>query len=82
MALGNSAFEKNPTQLYPNPVKNILRIENENTLQAEVYTVTGKLLLTAGNHPKEINLEHLNAGFYFVKITTDKGLETFKIIKN
>lgn len=81
MALSNAAFEKNLTQLYPNPVKNALRIVNENTLQAEVYSATGKLLLTVGNDPKEINLENLNSGLYFVKITTNQGSETFKIIK-
>jgi hypothetical protein len=83
-ALKTESFNKNTMEVFPNPVHDILKIKNDigDISNVEVYSITGKLLLSIGNNPKEINLENFDAGMYFVKITTNDGTnQSFKIIK-
>jgi hypothetical protein len=78
-------FQQSTTSVYPNPVNNVLNINSDfnNITNTEIYSITGKLLLSVGNNPKEINLENIESGMYFVKITTPDGNnQSFKIIKN
>lgn len=84
-ALKTESFNKNTMEVFPNPVQDVLKIKNDtgDISNVEVYSINGKLLLSIGNNPKEINLENFDAGMYFVKITTTDGIkESFKIIKN
>jgi hypothetical protein len=56
-----------------------LRIEN-----IEIIDIYGQKLssLTSRSSPlTSINISHLPAGIYFVRITTDKGIVPKKIIK-
>ncbi len=67
---------------FPNPVSSILNIETSKTIsfkQATVYSTLGKLILET--FEKQINLETLSAGIYFVEVITDKGVLTKKIVK-
>lgn len=83
--LKNESFSKDQIEVYPNPVNDILKINNQKDeiLGAEVYSLTGKLLLSAQDHPNQIDLSRFNSGLYFVKITSaNAGEQTFKIVKN
>jgi len=67
--------------VYPNPVKDVLHInllgfENLTGLNAQIYDISGKLIT---NHLplNTINVSHLSAGVYFVKI----GDKTAKFVK-
>lgn len=71
--------------IYPNPTKDILKINLINTIDAEVYLydIQGRLILN-----KEINKEvstldisHLHSGVYILNIKTDIGTVSKKIIK-
>lgn len=76
----NDLSDKKTISIFPNPVKNTLNIQTEGKLQkAEIYSANGQLVKTffTGN----INVEKLPKGNYIVKITTDKGVETEKFIK-
>jgi hypothetical protein len=71
----------NTATLYPNPVKNILNVTLH---QGEVQNITildinGRQCLTA--NAGTIDTQALKAGIYFVRITTDNGVEVKKIIK-
>jgi len=72
-------------KIFPNPTKNELRITNYELRIAniEIYDVYGKIVLshTANRKPQiEINVSHLQSGIYFVKIITEHGSITRKLI--
>lgn len=71
-------------EIYPNPVKDILQIEN-NKLQinkVEIIDLTGKVIYQFNNMKNQINVSDLSQGIYFVKLETDKGIVTKKFVKN
>ncbi|MFN3757307.1 MAG: T9SS type A sorting domain-containing protein, partial [Flavobacterium sp.] len=65
-------------QLYPNPTKGVLNtnIPIESILNVEVFSITG---MKVG---QQFDLSNLASGSYFIKVTTDQGSKTFKIIKD
>ena len=68
--------------VFPNPVTSILNIKISETLsfkKAIVYSTLGKRILETSE--KQINLETLSTGIYFVEVVTDKGSVTKKIVK-
>src|SRR5690554_1071648 len=71
--------------VYPNPVKEVLNITNENgTLQSvEVVSATGSIVYssTISSSNFTVNTAQLNAGVYFVNVRTKNSAKTFKVIK-
>lgn len=68
--------------LYPNPVSSTLQIKISKTIsfdKAIIYSTLGKQILETSE--KQINLEALSAGIYFVEVFTDIGSITKKIVK-
>ncbi|WP_083478242.1 T9SS type A sorting domain-containing protein [Lacinutrix himadriensis] len=73
--------------MYPNPINNVLHIKSKNALETvSIYDVNGRQLQTisfTGNKlDTEINTSAFSQGVYFVKIKTEIGIQTTKIIKN
>jgi hypothetical protein len=68
-------------RLYPNPVKDQLHIAvNQGELQSvTIHDLNGRLCLSANSETIDINT--LNSGIYFVKVTTDAGSANYKIVK-
>jgi hypothetical protein len=69
--------------LYPNPVKDYLKIELRNQLEIQkiqIYNVIGKLVNETRS--LEVDFTKLSKGIYLLKIITDKGIATKKVIKN
>jgi hypothetical protein len=73
---------QNKVSVYPNPVVNYLNINTDGSeLQnITVYDLNGRRCLTGSG--EKIDVSSLKIGLYLVKITTDKGTSTQKIIKN
>lgn len=75
-------------QLYPNPAKEWLRLENKSRLpvhRLEVLDMTGRVVISisdigAGN--TDLLLSHLPTGSYLLKISTGEKLLTRKFVKN
>ena len=73
--------------LHPNPTTGELSIKNYEIqiTNVEVYDVFGKKILKleirSSKSETIVNISHLNSGIYFVKITTDIGEVTKKIVK-
>ncbi len=71
-------------KMFPNPAKDkfvvksgSLAIEN-----VTVLSVTGKQLVSVnGAEANEVNVAQLPSGYYFVKVTTNKGVATLKLVK-
>jgi hypothetical protein len=82
--LSTTNVEASSFNLSPNPVTDILSIDSKlEIMKVEVYTVLGQKvfqLLEKSFHSK-MDLSNLNSGSYFIKITSDSGLQTFKIVK-
>jgi Leucine-rich repeat (LRR) protein len=73
----------NNVSLYPNPVKDYLKIELRNQLEIQniqIYNVIGKLVNETES--LEVGFTKLSKGIYLLKIITDKGIATKKVIKN
>ena len=67
-------------KIFPNPVKNILYIESEgNKINGEIYSTNGQFLKLVSS--KEINISDLKKGVYILKLNTENGILTQKIIK-
>lgn len=80
-----ASVEENITEnvtVFPNPTTATLEISGIETPQElTVFSIVGKQVLQAKN-TKTIDLSVLNKGVYLLKIKTDKGQTTQKIIKS
>jgi len=86
----NSLNEDNATigsiKLYPNPAKDILRIEGLNKNAHTIISVVdlnGKVLTknTTSNSAYSLNVKELLPGTYFVKIESEHKSTTLKFVK-
>ena len=78
------AFEANSLQIAPNPVKDILQLKtNENVVPKSVSILdsSGRIVYTRETSDKILDVSSLQKGIYFVKIDTNEGTLTKKIIK-
>ncbi|MEM6719924.1 MAG: T9SS type A sorting domain-containing protein [Bacteroidota bacterium] len=69
--------------IYPNPVKDIIHINNTSTeiIKAEILNVNGQLVLSQENNLTTINVNSLPSGMYMLKVYSEKAKKTIKIIK-
>jgi hypothetical protein len=84
VVLSSENFVNNSFSIYPNPVKDILYIDNSlnrNIEEIRVIDVTGKVVLEQKGNERNVNLSNLNPGFYMFLITSEGKTFTQKIIK-
>lgn len=85
--IGNVAIEDvytKPFELFPNPVNDALEIQWSATesYTLALYDITGKLLLSQkSNDSESLDLQGFEAGIYFLKLNTNEGVFTEKVIK-
>lgn len=80
----NEQSLQNALQLYPNPVKDKLYFSFSNEVvikKISIYDVLGKLILIEYNPLNSIDITKIGSGLLFIKIETNKGVLTKKIIK-
>lgn len=65
--------------IYPNPVSTVLNIKTEGDLQAEIYDMNGRKLMTAFS--KSINIQDLKAGVYTITVKQDGKSTAMKFVK-
>ncbi len=86
-ALSANDFElSKQVVIYPNPVSDVLTIQNQDAISIKNYSVldiNGRVLVSQSKaiQNNEINLSGLTTGIYILQLETDKGLVTKKIIK-
>ncbi len=84
--VGINAYELNNVVVYPNPTTGLVQIKNEEWRMenVEVYDAYGKLLnrTSVNGHTASLDLGGYAAGTYFVRITTEKGVVTKRVVKN
>ena len=76
----------NTVTVYPNPTSGVVQIKNEEwgMENVEVYDVFGKLLnvMSVNDHTATLDLGGYAKGTYFVRVTTEKGVVTKRVVKN
>jgi len=76
-----NSWEEN-VYVFPNPATDVIRISNAENSEVEIYNTMGSLLLkeTAVSSSTTIDISVLDKGTYFVRILSDNGVATRKII--
>ena len=87
LPIKNNIFEKSESiSVYPNPVKSILNIVQNNILteSISIYNSIGQLVLTIPNakQTSTIDVSSLKTGNYFLKVVSDIGISNTKFIKD
>ncbi|MGV6827843.1 MAG: T9SS type A sorting domain-containing protein [Flavobacteriales bacterium] len=70
--------------VYPNPVKSLLFIENNKHFKINkitIFDILGKVVFREKNIFNQLSLSELKSGILFMKIETEKGIILKKIIK-
>ncbi len=75
----------NKFQVYPNPVNDILNIKtdiNQKINALILSDINGREIVNQTSNLENINVSEMQNGIYFLKIYSDNGIFTKKIIKN
>ena len=73
--LGNASFTNSAFSLFPNPAKNVLNIKSENAIMksAQVFDLTGKLVIESALTNPYLNVEKLSTGTYLLLLRDEAG---------
>jgi hypothetical protein len=70
-------------KIYPNPFKDFFIMNSIIPSKLEIYDISGKIILkkqlVSGDN--KIEIKNLQSGIYILKLNTDKGSSTFKVVK-
>jgi Leucine-rich repeat (LRR) protein len=82
--LSNQSFIANELEVYPNPVSDILTINNHNfdILNISIYNLLGEKILVQETNKNQIDVSKLASGAYMVSIVADNKKSIKKIMKN
>lgn len=69
-------------QVFPNPSRGIVYLSKglEVVNQIELMDANGKILINQVGDLKELNFQHLAEGIYYLRIRTENGVSTHKLI--
>ncbi len=73
----------NSTQVYPNPATDVVHIQSELMIESiVVYNQTGQVIATEAAKDKQVqlNLSQYNPGIYLLRIETEEGVVSKRII--
>ncbi len=74
--------ENSKSVLFPNPANNTLYFDGlSNTATAEIYDISGKLLLRKQLNENQLDIRNLAKGLYFIKLSTEEGSVVRKFVK-
>jgi hypothetical protein len=82
--LSNPDFVLTNFKYHPNPVKNVLSIENSSVIdEVTLFSVAGKVLLDKkiNSLHSDLDLSHVATGIYFLKVKSEGREKTIKIVK-
>lgn len=83
--LNTSDFDLSLFTYYPNPVENILNLSYFQKLtNVEVYNIVGKQIFAKklNSNKADVDLSKLSDGVYFLKVYSENGSRTIKVLKN
>jgi len=66
--------------VYPNPANNIVNIQSNDTVKnISIFNILGKMVYNQ-NDINSVNLSNFNSGIYLIKVETEKGIGTRKLV--
>jgi hypothetical protein len=85
--VGVEKFELVNLKIYPNPTTGQLKIESEEMriVNVEIFDIFGKKVLlqkSLMSFETVINISHLSAGVYLLRISTEAGEVVRKVVKS
>ncbi|MDR2511746.1 MAG: T9SS type A sorting domain-containing protein [Bacteroidales bacterium] len=84
-ATGIDKIDSDLIRIYPNPIVDELKIDNENLniKSVQITDISNKIIYNVQNsNLNSINVSHLPCGIYILKIETNKNVITKKFVKN
>ncbi len=80
--LGTNDTQLDNISLYPNPASTVLNLKNAENANVQVFDLLGKLMLSRNNisMDEQLNIESMQAGTYFMKISKDNLVTTKRFI--
>lgn len=79
-SLNTSTFEKDKISIYPNPVSDILYFDTASLIdKIMIFDTLGRTVLEK-KHLNSVSVFHLQKGSYILKIFSDRGVQTEKIL--
>ena len=82
--LSNEDFVKDEIKVFPNPVVDYLKITNSEVIdEVTIFNVLGQNVFSRSYSENDLNIDFTSftSGTYFVKIQTNSGIKTIKILK-
>ncbi|CAM4002153.1 fibronectin type III domain-containing protein [Flavobacterium branchiophilum] len=82
--LANETFDIKKYVVYPNPIKDVLNISYfKNIDRIAIYNLLGQEVLTKNTNTtqSQVDMSHLSAGSYILKVTSDNQTKTIKVLK-
>ena len=73
-----------PVSVYPNPSNGIFNIEGEGIRKIEIVDIYGQVILSneTGSDNLQVDLSDKAVGAYLLRVVTDGGVTTHKLVKN
>lgn len=81
----NNPDQSTTFEYFPNPVKDELTIKAQQNIDSiEIFNILGQsvISLSPGALETKIDMQTLQTGAYFVKISINQNTETFRVLKN
>ena len=83
--LGTNDFLSSKFSVYPNPATNVINISNEDAVisSVDMTDMNGRVIKSTKFNATqaEVSIGDLATGIYMMKITTDQGVATKKVVK-
>ncbi len=69
--------------IYPNPVKDVVRVSGENINSVSIYNSIGVLVerIEVRSNNAEINMNDYNTGIYFIQVESNENVVSRKVVK-
>jgi hypothetical protein len=91
LGMENLVIQETYFEIYPNPANSnvnlVFRLAESGMVNIKVYNILGEEIYSLDNgktstglHNVRLNVENLNSGIYFVKLTTDAASSTKKLV--
>ena len=85
--LGTESFFTSNFRMYPNPSSSVINLSSSTTQiqSAQLTDINGRIVKNVslnGVSEAQINVSDLNTGMYFLKVQSDRGTGTAKVMKN
>lgn len=78
--IGIENVDEASVNVYPNPANNVLNIQGEGIQQVDLMDINGRTVMSS-NEAGSMNISNLACGIYIVRVVTNQGVSTQKIIK-